>query len=365
MPNNVTVYVMTIWRNLPSKDSAIDATNLNHLEQGIKNVTDFVNTINATSGLYLSQTPFTTALKNKLDGIEAQANKYVLPTASNSTLGGVKVDAETITIDQNGVIHAAAATTQLSALTDVNLTDLEEGQILKWDATAEKWVNTSEAEVRTQLSLLEDVDIDDPQDGDTLKYNANTEKWENGTGGDVLDYDETLQVLGLPAEPVYMYNLLTAKMTSDNTPSGRVFYSSCYNNSSNYYGWRSFDQVLQPSSEWASASGDFVGAYIGYQFQSPVVVGRLIIYNRDLTGLTNKKCHAPKQFKFQASNDGTNWVDLATCNVAEDTSRFKSQFEILNNTLYSYYRMYYLEAFEDDGDNASIGEIEMYEKILV
>ncbi len=202
MPNNVTVYVMTVWQNLPSKNTALEATNLNHLEQGIKNVTDFVNTINATSGLYLSQTPFTTALKNKLDGIEAQANKYVLPTASNSTLGGVKVDAETITIDQNGVIHAEAAATQLSALTDVNLEDLADGQILKYDATTGKWVNTSEAEVRTQLSLLEDVDIDDETlaDGDALRYNGTTEKWENGPAGDVLDYDETLEVLGDPAE---------------------------------------------------------------------------------------------------------------------------------------------------------------------
>jgi len=196
MPN-VTVYVMTVWRNLPTKTSAIDQTNLNHLEQGIKNVTDFVNTLDATSGLYLSQTPFTTALKNKLDGIDAQANKYVLPTASTSVLGGVKVDGTTVTIDQNGIVHAAAATTELSALTDVNLTNLANGQILKYDSATGKWVNTSEAEVRTQLSLLEDVDIDDEtlEDGQVLKYNATTEKWENGEGGDVLGYNETLAIL--------------------------------------------------------------------------------------------------------------------------------------------------------------------------
>lgn len=196
MPN-VTVYVMTVWRNLPTKTSAIDQTTLNHLEQGIKNVTDFVNTINATSGLYLSQIPFTTALKDKLDGIEAQANKYVLPTASTSALGGVRVDGTTVSIDQNGVIHAAAAIAELSALTDVNLTDLADGQILKYDETSGKWVNTSEAEVRTQLSLLEDVDIDDEtlEDGQVLKYNANSEKWENGEGGDVLGYNETLAIL--------------------------------------------------------------------------------------------------------------------------------------------------------------------------
>lgn len=197
MPN-VTVYVMTVWQNLPSKSTALEATNLNHIEQGIKNVTDFINTLNTTAGVYLSGAPFTQELLNKLNGIEAQANKYVLPTASNATLGGVKVDAETITIDNNGVIHAAAASTSLESLTDVDLYDLQDGQILKYDATTQKWINTSEAEVRTQLSLLEDVDIDDEtlEDGQVLKYNATSEKWENGESGDVLGYDETLEVLG-------------------------------------------------------------------------------------------------------------------------------------------------------------------------
>ena len=39
----------------------------------------------------LSQKNFTTALKNKLDGIEASANAYVLPLAANGTRGGVQI----------------------------------------------------------------------------------------------------------------------------------------------------------------------------------------------------------------------------------------------------------------------------------
>ena len=46
---NVTVYVVTTWSNLPSQTSPLDATALNHLETGVKNVTDFVNTINANA----------------------------------------------------------------------------------------------------------------------------------------------------------------------------------------------------------------------------------------------------------------------------------------------------------------------------
>ena len=45
------------------------------------------------AGKGLSTNDFTNELKTKLDGIEAGATKYVLPTASADTLGGVKVGA--------------------------------------------------------------------------------------------------------------------------------------------------------------------------------------------------------------------------------------------------------------------------------
>ena len=43
------------------------------------------------SGKGLSTNDFTAAYKSKLDGIANNANNYSLPTASSSTLGGVKV----------------------------------------------------------------------------------------------------------------------------------------------------------------------------------------------------------------------------------------------------------------------------------
>lgn len=52
---------------------------------------------------------FTSTLKNKLDGVEANANNYSLPTASTGTLGGVKVDGSTITIDSNGIISSTGS----------------------------------------------------------------------------------------------------------------------------------------------------------------------------------------------------------------------------------------------------------------
>lgn len=187
MPN-VVIYVVTPWSNLPSKTSPVDASALNHIETGIKNVTDFVNTLNVEAGKVMGSAAFTTALLSKLNGIEDRANKYILPVATGTTLGGVKVDNSTIVIE-NGVISATTSgITELEELSDVNLTDLADGQILKYDSDSGKWINSSEAEVRTQLSLLEDVDIDDTslEDGQVLKYNSTSEKWENGDGGGIV-----------------------------------------------------------------------------------------------------------------------------------------------------------------------------------
>jgi hypothetical protein len=46
--------------------------------------------------------------KGKLDGIEANANNYVLPTATTDVLGGVKIDNRTIVMNANGVIRSNA-----------------------------------------------------------------------------------------------------------------------------------------------------------------------------------------------------------------------------------------------------------------
>ena len=44
--------------------------------------------------------------KAKLDGVEAGANRYVLPPASPGSLGGVSPDGETIVVDADGTAHA-------------------------------------------------------------------------------------------------------------------------------------------------------------------------------------------------------------------------------------------------------------------
>ena len=58
-------------------------------------LTQIKNTLNSkvdkVSGKQLSTNDYTTAEKQKLSGIAANANNYVLPTASSSTKGGVQL----------------------------------------------------------------------------------------------------------------------------------------------------------------------------------------------------------------------------------------------------------------------------------
>ena len=82
-------------------------TNLS-ISSGVLSATDTNTTYSVGDG-GLTQNNFTDTLKTKLDGIATSANNYSLPTSSTSTLGGVKVDGSTITINGSGVISSSGS----------------------------------------------------------------------------------------------------------------------------------------------------------------------------------------------------------------------------------------------------------------
>ena len=71
----------------------------------------------------------------------------------------------------------------LSALPDVSLSAVTNGQVLKYDSTAGKWTNQSDAQgagATTALSqLVTDVTISTPQSGQALVYDTADSKWKN------------------------------------------------------------------------------------------------------------------------------------------------------------------------------------------
>lgn len=98
----------------------ITQTTLDHVESAFSHISDTVSHITQTErnlwntvsdkvdkvdGKDLSTNDYTTEEKTKLGNIEANANNYSLPTASDTVLGGVKVDGTTTSIDGDGVLH--------------------------------------------------------------------------------------------------------------------------------------------------------------------------------------------------------------------------------------------------------------------
>lgn len=64
------------------------------------------NKVDAIQGKGLSTNDYTTAEKTKLSNIEEGANKYTLPKASTSVLGGVIVGSN-LSVDSNGKLNAS------------------------------------------------------------------------------------------------------------------------------------------------------------------------------------------------------------------------------------------------------------------
>ena len=149
------------------------------------------------------------------------------------------------------------------------------------------------------------------------------------------------------------YILATPKMTSNTTPSGVVSCSSSF--ASNYAPWYAFDQTIaQDPYTWATINS--LPQWISYQFPDPVCIHKVAIENR---AETNRR--AIETFKFQASNDGTNWTDLETCTSVKFNNYDRSEFFIPNDEEYTYYRLYVTSNFNNlTGSGCGVNEIELY-----
>lgn len=89
-------------------------------------------------------------------------------------------DGDSIVYDSTARVWktGSGGVSNLTGLTDVNLSNPTDGQTLVYDAATSKWVNGSGGS-GSGFS----PDITNPQDGDTLVYDATAGKWVNGAGG--------------------------------------------------------------------------------------------------------------------------------------------------------------------------------------
>lgn len=79
------------WADVNDKTNDDQSKDIEQLQKSVDNLKS--TKVDKVSGKELSSNDFTDSYKSKLDGISVQANKYVLPAATASVLGGVKTGA--------------------------------------------------------------------------------------------------------------------------------------------------------------------------------------------------------------------------------------------------------------------------------
>lgn len=92
--------------------------------------------------------------------------------------GGVPVDPTDPTYHNNAKYYAKEADpTTLSSLTDTNISSPTDGQILKYDAASEKWINGAGEGSVSELNDLDDVNISSATNGQVLTFDGTG--WKN------------------------------------------------------------------------------------------------------------------------------------------------------------------------------------------
>lgn len=103
---------------------------------------------------------------------------------------GTDVDSSSPYYHKNAKYYAeqagqGAGAYPLSELPDTNIVSPTNGQILAYDSTSEKWINSDDVQGVTSLDALTDTDLDFPSAGQVLMYNAVSQKWENANENEV------------------------------------------------------------------------------------------------------------------------------------------------------------------------------------
>ena len=102
---------------------------------------------------------------------------YVLPTASATVKGGIKIGTG-LSIDGNGVVTASSSTSNLNDLGDVSTSGASSGEVLKYNGSS--WAPAAD-DAGTTINTVNDignVTVTNAQNNDYLSWNGSA--WVNG-----------------------------------------------------------------------------------------------------------------------------------------------------------------------------------------
>lgn len=143
------------------------------------------------------------------------------------------------------------------------------------------------------------------------------------TNGFTVTIDQNINIASIKGETPFYYlqNQIIPVMTSNVLPSGLADASTNTN-----IAFQAFDD--NPSTYWKSGIAN--SGILSYKFDTAKTIRRYFFSKSSL--------YSPKNFTFEASNDGTNWTILET--VVNDTSTIRYvSGDLANTTAYLYYRL--------------------------
>ena len=135
--------------------------------------------------------------------------------------------------------------TALRNMSDVDVEGVQNGQVLKWNATTEKWENGTGGGGASSLDDLSDVEIDTPSNGQVLKYNTLDSEWQNMTlisdsttsGSTVWSSDKTNTELDTKEDaPTILTSTLSAGSTSLTFSNAAITTTAMYDVYADKYG---------------------------------------------------------------------------------------------------------------------------------
>lgn len=203
------------------------------------------------------------------------AAAYVLPKATNTTLGGVMVDNTTITVDANGVISGASSIDKIEDIGDVTLTDIQTDQALIWNGTG--WVNGTVAtsggsgsggtieNVTSQIAEVKDVNI---KVGPSNTHPITLYTYTNDSKEDVYVVLNGLSSTDTGSNQGF----LSAEL--DNVQFSKLLLTTGVNMAT------CFTTQVGPGQEF-SVKGDWTGSHSGCSW---AITGSLIVYTKSGAG---------------------------------------------------------------------------------
>jgi hypothetical protein len=130
---------------------------------------------------------------------------------------------------------------------------------------------------------------------------------------------------------------LIPEMTGNTSPSGVASASSAYGGGGITPPWWAFAPIAN-NNGWITDNGQALPSWLAYQFATPQIVKVYRMHPWDADTFPSR---CPTEWKFQASNDGSNWTDLDSQTGFTNWGYTQNRQFLLGNTkAYLYYRLY-------------------------